>query len=135
MHPERIRMSRGGERLEEVMGRGEDEELPEFDFGAFEIEVVDDDSDSDGLSGGGGDRKLVDSKFLNQYLQRGGISKHTMRSLVDSIRLVGAKDFQCSEVSLVFLSKLGVWNLYAQVATWRFRSGFVRSRFPNCVKW
>ncbi|XP_058218847.1 beta-1,2-xylosyltransferase isoform X2 [Rhododendron vialii] len=97
MHPERIRMSRGGERLEEVMGRGEDEELPEFDFGAFEIEVVDDDSDSNGLSGGGGDRKLVDSEFLNRYLQRGGISKHTMRSLVDSIQLVGAKDFQCSE--------------------------------------
>ncbi|GFY84370.1 hypothetical protein Acr_03g0011440 [Actinidia rufa] len=88
MNPERIRMSIGGEKLEAVIGRGEDEELPVFDSGAFDMEAVDKSST---------DRKLVDSEFLNQYLQNGAISKHTMRDLVDSIRLVSAKEFQCSE--------------------------------------
>lgn len=37
MHPDRIRMSRGGESLEKVMGRQEDDEVPRFDPGAFEI--------------------------------------------------------------------------------------------------
>ncbi|KAI8552951.1 hypothetical protein RHMOL_Rhmol06G0307800 [Rhododendron molle] len=142
MHPERIRMSRGGERLDEVMGRGEDEELPEFDVGAFEIEVVDDDNDNDsnGLSGGGGDRKLVDSEFLDQYLQRGGISKHTMRSLVDSIRLVGAKDFQCSEwveEPTLLVTRFEYANVFHTVTDWY--SAYVASRVtglpyrPNLV--
>ncbi|KAL7249159.1 hypothetical protein ACSBR1_011342 [Camellia fascicularis] len=88
MHPEKIRMSIGGERLEEVIGRGEDDELPVFDFGAFDVEVV------DGSSRG---RKLVDEDFLNWYLKNGEISNHTIRSLVDSIRLVDSRDFECSE--------------------------------------
>lgn len=35
MVPDRIAMSRGGEKLEEVMGRNEEEE--EFQEGAFEV--------------------------------------------------------------------------------------------------
>ncbi|GMP65168.1 hypothetical protein CsSME_00026092 [Camellia sinensis var. sinensis] len=91
MHPDKIRMSIGGERLEAVMGRGEDEELPVFESGAFDVEVVD-------RSNHG--RKLVDDEFLNQYLQFGADSQHTMRGLVDSVKLVGASDFQCSEAPL-----------------------------------
>ncbi|GMP65174.1 hypothetical protein CsSME_00026092 [Camellia sinensis var. sinensis] len=90
MHPDKIRMSIGGERLEAVMGRGEDEELPVFESGAFDVEVVDRSSHG---------RKLVDDEFLNQYVQFGAVSQHTMRGLVDSVKLVGASDFQCSEVS------------------------------------
>lgn len=96
MVPERIRMSRGGERLKDVMGRGEDEELPAFDDGAFEIE------------GGGGrgelglglgsERKLVDGDFLNNYVPAGGISRHTMRDLLRSIRIVRTKDLICDQV-------------------------------------
>ncbi|CAL5417333.1 unnamed protein product [Camellia sinensis] len=89
MHPDKIRMSIGGERLEAVMGRGEDEELPVFESGAFDVEVVDRSSHG---------RKLVDDEFLNQYVQFGADSQHTMRGLVDSVKLVGASDFQCSEI-------------------------------------
>ncbi|CAL5441080.1 unnamed protein product [Camellia sinensis] len=88
MHPDKIRMSIGGERLEAVMGRGEDEELPVFESGAFDVEVVDRSSHG---------RKLVDDEFLNQYVQFGADSLHTMRGLVDSVKLVGASDLQCSE--------------------------------------
>ncbi|CAL5345635.1 unnamed protein product [Camellia sinensis] len=91
MHPDKIRMSIGGERLEAVMGRGEDEELPVFESGAFDVEVVDRSSHG---------RKLVDDEFLNQYVQFGANSQHTMRGLVDSVKLVGASDFQCSEILL-----------------------------------
>lgn len=38
MVPERVRMSNGGEALEDVIGRGEEEELPEFRNGAFEVD-------------------------------------------------------------------------------------------------
>ncbi|CAL5440198.1 unnamed protein product [Camellia sinensis] len=89
MHPDKIRTSIGGERLEAVMGRGEDEELPVFESGAFDVEVVDRSSHG---------RKLVDDEFLNQYVQFGVDSQHTMRGLVDSVKLVGASDFQCSEI-------------------------------------
>ena len=121
MNPERIRMSIGGEKLEAVIGRGEDEELPLFDSGAFNIEAVDRSSI---------DRKLVDSEFLNQYLQNGAISRHTMRDLVDSIRLVSARDFQCSEVSfclfilLLFFSINEVVKFYMWMMAFQF-DGFL----------
>ena len=89
MHPEKIKMSIGGERLEMVIGRREDEEMPEFESGAFDI-AIGDQSSAVG--------KLVSGDFLDRYVQQGVISKHTMRNLIDSIRLVGASDFNCSEV-------------------------------------
>lgn len=96
MVPERIRMSRGGERLEDVMGRGEDEEFPAFDDGAFEIEGGGGRSEL-GLGSKSG-KKLVDEDFLNNYVPAGGISRHTMRDLIGSIRIVGSKDFVCDQV-------------------------------------
>ncbi|KAF5951166.1 hypothetical protein HYC85_009110 [Camellia sinensis] len=92
MHPDKIRMSIGGERLEAVMGRGEDEELPVFESGAFDVEVVDRSSHG---------RKLVDDEFLNQYVQFGADSQHTMRGLVDSVN-----DFVTGISS--FASELGI---------------------------
>lgn len=89
MNPDEILMSRGGEKLESVIGRSEDDELPVFKNGAFQIKVT------DKLKIG---KKLVDEKFLNKYLPEGAISRHTMRELIDSIQLVGADDFHCSEV-------------------------------------
>lgn len=98
MIPEKILMSKGGEKLDSVIGRGEDEELPNFEDGTFQIEV--------------GDRsrvgkKLVDKEFLDKYLQQGAIQRHTMRGLIDSIRLVDATEFNCSKVSLCSVS--GIW--------------------------
>lgn len=90
MDAEKIVMSRGGEKLETVIGRREDEELPVFMAGAFKIEVME-------RSRIG--KKLVDRDFLNNYLPNGAIGKHTMRELVDSIQLVGPNEFDCSEVS------------------------------------
>lgn len=94
MNPEKIKMSKGGEDLESVIGRSEDDELPEFEFGAFDLEV--------GVKSKRRGEKLVDEAFLNEFVQRGAVSKHTMRDLVDSIRLVGANEFECSEVRDVF---------------------------------
>lgn len=89
MSGDKILMSRGGEKLETVVGREEEDELPIFQDGAFEIEVTE-------RSRFG--KKLVNNKFLDNYLEEGVISRHTMRSLVDSIRLVGPNEFHCSEV-------------------------------------
>lgn len=89
MNVNRILMSRGGEKLTSVVGRGEDEELPVFQAGAFEIEAAD-------RSRIG--KKMVDREFLNNYVEEGAISRHTMRELIDSIHLVGSNDFHCSEV-------------------------------------
>ncbi|KAG4935404.1 hypothetical protein JHK85_050323 [Glycine max] len=87
MVPERIAMAKGGEDLSAVMGRREEEELPAFQNGAFEVdggEVVDREF-------------LVDKKFLDEYVPRGGIDRHTMRDLIAKIRIVRGKDFQCDE--------------------------------------
>ncbi|GFZ21913.1 beta-1,2-xylosyltransferase [Actinidia rufa] len=86
------------------------------------------------------DRKLVDSEFLNQYLQNGAISKHTMRDLVDSIRLVSAKEFQCSEwieEPTLLVTRFEYANLFHTVTDWY--SAYVASRVtglpyrPNLV--
>ncbi|KAI8010149.1 Beta-1,2-xylosyltransferase [Camellia lanceoleosa] len=131
MHPEKIRMSIGGERLEEVIGRGEDDELPVFEFGAFDVEVV------DGSSRG---RKLVDEDFLNRYLKNGEISNHTMRSLVDSIRLVDSRDFECSEwieEPTLLITRFEYANVFHTFTDWY--SAYVASRVtglpyrPNLV--
>lgn len=89
MNADRIKMSRGGEKLATVIGRRDEEELPVFEDGAFEIEVME-------RSNVG--KKLVDEDFLNDYVPNGAIDRHTMRALIDSIGLVGPSEFQCSEV-------------------------------------
>ncbi|XAR56758.1 Glycoprotein 2-beta-D-xylosyltransferase [Bertholletia excelsa] len=131
MHPGKIKMSIGGEKLEKVMGRGEDDELPEFEFGAFDVEVS-------GESGHG--QKLADSDFLDRYLQHGAIGKHTMRALVDSIQLVGDRDFQCSEwveEPTLLVTRFEYANVFHTVTDWY--SAYVASRVtglpyrPNLV--
>lgn len=113
MVPDRIVMSRGGEKLEEVMGRKEEEELPEFRQGAFEVaEEVSSRLGfkrhrrfGGGEGGGGGSvvsRRLVNDEMLNEYIQEGGIDRHTMRDLVASIRAVDTKDFVCEEVCVLY---------------------------------
>lgn len=89
MNADRIKMARGGEKLATVIGRGDEEELPVFEDGAFEIAVME-------RSNIG--KKLVDEDFLNNYVPNGAIDRHTMRALIDSIGLVGPSEFQCSEV-------------------------------------
>ncbi|KAL4554712.1 hypothetical protein LXL04_037314 [Taraxacum kok-saghyz] len=133
MHPDKIKMSAGGEVLESVIGRGEDEELPEFELGAFDLEVSGK-SKSDG-------KKLAGEGFLNEYLQKGEVSRHTMRDLIDSIQLVGANEFECSEVRVavswveeptLLITRFEYANMFHTVTDWY--SAYVSSRvtgLPN----
>ncbi|KAI3754111.1 hypothetical protein L2E82_26261 [Cichorium intybus] len=127
MHPDKIKMSTGGEVLESVIGRGEEEELPEFEFGAFDLEVGEK-SKSDG-------KKLASEDFLNEYMQKGEISRHTMRDLIDSIQLVGANEFECSEwieEPTLLITRFEYANMFHTVTDWY--SAYVSSRvtgLPN----
>ncbi|KAK4781453.1 hypothetical protein SAY86_015555 [Trapa natans] len=128
MVPERIRMSKGGERLEDVMGRGEAEELPDFDDGAFEIDGGGGRSGELGLGFKRG-RKLVDGEFLNNYVPEGGISRHSMRDLIGSIRVVGSKEFVCDQwikEPVLLVTRFEYANLFHTITDWY--SGYVSSR-------
>lgn len=83
-------MSRGGERIEEVIGRKEEKELPEFRRGAFELDG------GDGVAGE--ERVLADEKFLDRFIPEGEVQRHTMRALFGSFRVVSGNDFECQEV-------------------------------------
>ena len=95
MDPGRIKMSVGGERLEDVMGRTEEEELPKFQNGAFEVDS--------GPRFRGSPRRLADDDFLDRYVPGNGIAMHTMRALLESARVVGSTHFHCQEVRSLFL--------------------------------
>lgn len=126
MSAEKIVMSKGGEELEAVLGRGEEEELPAFKPGAFQIEVLE-------RSKVG--KKLVNVDFLNNYLPNGAIDRHTMRQLVDSIELVGPNEFNCSEwveEPTVLVTRFEYANVFHTFTDWY--SAYVASRvtgLPN----
>ncbi|XP_042520837.1 beta-1,2-xylosyltransferase [Macadamia integrifolia] len=133
MNPDRIRMSVGGEKLESVMGRQEEEELPSFDSGAFEIEFSQRLSQGGSLRRNGG--KLVNEEFLDQFVPRGGIQMHTMRALLDSTRLLDPDEFKCSqwvEEPTLLVTRFEYANLFHTVTDWY--SAYVASRvtgLPN----
>ena len=94
MVPEKVRMSAGGERLEDVIGRSEGEELPEFEDGAFQINGGDEERES---------KKLVSGEVLNEIVPRGEVWKHTMRGLISSAWVVPAREFECHEVGVIYI--------------------------------
>lgn len=99
MNNERIKMSRGGENVEDVIGRGEEEEMPKFENGAFLIE-------GDGNSKNEG-KRVADDGFLKKFVPRGEIAMHTMRELIGSIQVVDSREFDdCDQVCCKFLSFL-----------------------------
>lgn len=126
MNADKILMSTGGEKLATVVGRGEDEELPVFQARAFDIEVAERSSIG---------KKLVDRDFLNNYVEEGAISRHTMRELIDSIHLVGSNEFQCSEwveEPTLLITRFEYANLFHTITDWY--SAYVASRvigLPN----
>ncbi|KAG0468983.1 hypothetical protein HPP92_018311 [Vanilla planifolia] len=122
MNPSKIRMSEGGESLESVMGRSEEEELPKFENGSFEIE-------GDGSEASGDDRRLVDEEFLDRYVPHGGVQFHTMRGLMESMRIVGPGELQCSqwiEEPTILVTRFEYANLFHTVTDWY--SAYVSSR-------
>lgn len=98
MNHEKIKMSRGGEKLENVMGRRDEEELAVFENGAFQIEG-DAKLGFKAIRGARDGKKLMSDELLDKYIPQGDIFKHTMRDLIGSIRVVGAKEFDdCAQV-------------------------------------
>ncbi|XP_030541446.1 beta-1,2-xylosyltransferase-like [Rhodamnia argentea] len=123
MSPERIRMAVGGERLEDVLGRSEEEEMPVFEDGAFQI--------SEG--GGGGElvfrrgKSLVSDEFLDNYVDQG--KRHPIRSLIGSIRVVKPGELQCDqwiEEPTLLITRFEYANLFHTVTDWY--NAYVSSR-------
>ncbi|KAJ8434145.1 hypothetical protein Cgig2_000865 [Carnegiea gigantea] len=65
MDPTKIRMSKGGEAIEEVIGWKDEDELPEFEPGAFCVSAPVDET-----------KRAVSPEFLNKYLPEGMIMRH-----------------------------------------------------------
>ncbi|XP_031375661.1 beta-1,2-xylosyltransferase-like [Punica granatum] len=127
MVPERIRASRGGERLEEVVGREEDEELPEFEDGAFEVEAGAVDLGLRYRYGRGG--KLLKGDLLDMYVPKGDVDRHRMGELLGSIRVVEAGDFHCDqwvEEPTLLVIRYEYANMFHTVTDWY--SAYVSSR-------
>lgn len=92
MDPTKIRMSTGGERIEEVIGRSDDDELPSFEKGSFRLRRK------------GVKKKHAFSKeFLDKIVHQGQILKHTMKDLFQSMDVVddNQDDFNCSQVRVL----------------------------------
>ncbi|TYH21072.1 hypothetical protein ES288_A04G013700v1 [Gossypium darwinii] len=122
MDPGKIKMSGGGEKLEDVIGRSEGKELPEFEDGAFVVESR--------LKR----RKLVGYKFLHKILPE-NVTRHPIRESVRSIVIVGQNDFDCQEwveEPTLLVTRFEYANLYHTVTDWY--SAYMSSRvtgLPN----
>ncbi|KAF2303794.1 hypothetical protein GH714_023463 [Hevea brasiliensis] len=107
-----------GEMIEEVIGRTEDKELPEFQNGAFEV-----------LGVGRKGKNLIQGDFLDNYVPEGEIKRHTMRELIGSIRVVDDKEFHCDqwiEEPTLLVTRFEYANLFHTVTDWF--SAYVSSR-------
>ncbi|XP_010913170.1 beta-1,2-xylosyltransferase RCN11 [Elaeis guineensis] len=123
MDPGRISMTDGGEALETVMGREEEDELPKYEPGAFEIEAGEEVI-------GRADRRVVDE--LDRYLPRKGVHIHTMRALMRSMRLVDPGKLECTQwvdEPTLLVTRFEYANLYHTVTDWY--SAYVSSRVTN----
>ncbi|KAM7250576.1 hypothetical protein ACFE04_022459 [Oxalis oulophora] len=134
MNVDKVKMSKGGERIEDVIGRGEDDELPEFEFGAFEIESSVYDK-TNRWKRKDEKVKLASEEFLNEFVPRGEISRHAMHDLIGSIRVVGAGELDCDqwiEEPALLVTRYEYANLFHTMTDWY--SAYVSSRvtgLPN----
>ncbi|PKU68543.1 beta-1,2-xylosyltransferase RCN11 [Dendrobium catenatum] len=125
MDPSKIKMSVGGEGLKSVMGRREEEELPEFESGSFEVE-------GDGSNGSRAGGRVLDEEFLDRYVPQGAIHFHTMRGLMESMRFVEPGKLQCSqwiEEPTILVTRFEYANLFHTVTDWY--SAYVSSRVTD----
>uniref|UniRef100_A0A0D9X9H9 Glycosyltransferase 61 catalytic domain-containing protein n=1 Tax=Leersia perrieri TaxID=77586 RepID=A0A0D9X9H9_9ORYZ len=119
--PGLIAMSRGGESLEQVMGRSEEEELPRYENGALQVEAA---AKRTG--------PLVEPGFLDAYVPAGGIGMHTMRSLLDSARVVPPGELHCSqwvEEPTLLVTRFEYANLFHTITDWY--SAYASSRVTD----
>ncbi|KAL5548536.1 hypothetical protein UlMin_003767, partial [Ulmus minor] len=114
MLPERVRMSVGGENIEDVIGRKEEEDLPDLE-----------------------ERRgnLGRKKFWRTMFRGGDISRHTMRGLIGSAQIIRARDFEYNEwvdEPTLLVTRFEYANLFHTVTDWY--SAYVASRvtgLPN----
>lgn len=124
MDPSRITMSRGGERLDEVIGRSEEDELPKFQDGAFVVEK--------GSGNAGNGEMMVDEDFLEKFVPQGQIGFHTMRNLIGSIRVVSDSNLDCSQWlngSTLLVTRFEYANMFHTTTDWY--SAYTSSRITN----
>ncbi|CAL0301821.1 unnamed protein product [Lupinus luteus] len=125
---DRIRMAKGGEELKDVIGRKEEDELPVFQNGAFEVDR------GEGFSGNE-EKMVVEREFLDRYVRNGQVMMHTMRDLISKIRIVAGKDFSCHEwieEPTLLVTRFEYANLFHTFTDWY--SAYVSSRvigLPN----
>ncbi|KAK9734899.1 hypothetical protein RND81_04G170400 [Saponaria officinalis] len=122
MDPGKIRMSIGGERIEDVTGRLDEEELPVFEPGAFRL-----------LRRNGGDdkypKRAVSEAFLDKNVPQGQVSQHTMRELFLNMELVGDHQFNCNEwieEPTLLVTRFEYANVFHTYTDWY--SSYVSSR-------
>ena len=94
MYPKKIKMSKGGEDLHSVLGRNEEEELPYFTPGAFEVMVPETESR----------RHLFNRTMLDRLIPIEQITQHTMNHLFEQIRTIPVDEVVCAQVICLFLS-------------------------------
>jgi len=88
MYPKKIKMSKGGEALDAVMGRNEEEELPYFTPGAFEVMVPETEER----------RPLFNKTMLERLIPVDAITQHTMHHLFEQIRTIPVDEVVCAQV-------------------------------------
>lgn len=118
MDPTKIRMSKGGEGIEQVIGRKDEDELPEFEPGAFRVSAPVDET-----------KRAVSPKFLDKYLPEGVILRHTMRELIGSMELVRESELNCSqwiEEPTLLLTRFEYANVFHTYTDWY--SAYVSAR-------
>lgn len=121
MVPEKVKMSAGGERIQEVIGRPEEDELPEYQDGAFQV-----------LGSSNVGKKLVGEEFLDAYVREGDVIRHTMRELIGSIEVANHDEFQCDqwiEEPTLLVTRFEYANLFHTVTDWY--SAYVASRVTD----
>ncbi|KAE8733992.1 pirin-like protein [Hibiscus syriacus] len=112
-HHSETKIERGGEKLEDVIGRSGEEELPRFQDGAFVVEG----------NGGSKIRKLVGEGFLDEFIpvDDNDDSSHPIRESIGSIVIVGANDFDCPEwvdEPTLLVTRFEYANLFHTVTHW-----------------
>ncbi|XP_074290924.1 beta-1,2-xylosyltransferase-like [Silene latifolia] len=133
MDPSKIRMSDGGEKIDEVIGRSDEEELPVFLPGSFRLRRREGEEETS-------PKRVVSEAFLDQFVPHGQISRHTMRELFANMELVGKRDFNCNEwieEPTLLVTRFEYANVFHTYTDWY--SSYVSSRVtglptrPNVV--
>ncbi|KAH9565504.1 hypothetical protein CY35_04G081900 [Sphagnum magellanicum] len=106
MNPKKTKMAKGGEPLESVMRRNEEEELPRFTSGAFQIIVPE------------GERKPLFNKTLLQHLMpQGLIQEH----LFEQIHTIPVNKVTCAQIvtqPAMVVTRFEYANLFHTVTDW-----------------